>query len=163
LVPGAKPRGLWMKSSSASIGPGVAGHRLERVGIGVVLVLGDRQADDVPQVGSDAMGAALVEGVAGLAGARGRLASRGIGGGEQRGDVGAVAVGLVDRRGHLGDLDDHAGLFGRFGVIDDAGKRVEAEHQEAGAQYPAGHRVECVAVDPAHAIPCQQRCVRRGN
>ena len=101
--------------------------------------------------------------MAGLAGARRRLALRRIGGSEQRGDVGTVAIGLLDRRGDLGDLDDHAGLFGRFGVIDDAGKRVQAEHQQAGAQYPACHRVECVAVDPAHAIPCQQRCVRRGQ
>jgi hypothetical protein len=139
------------------VGPGVAGHRLERVGIGVVLMMGDGLADDVPQIGTDAMGPALVEGVAGLAGARGRLARRGIGGGEQRGDVGAVASVLVDGRGDLGDLDDHAGLLGRFGMIDDAGKRVEAEHQQAGAQYPAGHRVERVAVDLAHAIPCQQR------
>jgi hypothetical protein len=59
------------------VGPGVVGHRLERIGIGVVVVMGDGQADDAPQIGSDPMGAALVEGVAGLAGARRRLASPG--------------------------------------------------------------------------------------
>ena len=90
-------------------------------------------ADDVPQVGADAVRAALHEGMAGGAALRHGLAFRDAGGGEQR----------RDRRQHLGNGGGAAGRRGTLDAGDDVGGEGAAD--EGAEQDVAGAEPEAAA------------------
>jgi hypothetical protein len=105
---------IGMNSSSASIGPGVVGHRLERVGIGCSRHDGRWAGRRCPTSWVRPGEARPARRCGRLAGARCRLAAIGVrhGPGVRRF---AARRAPPHRRGrHLGDLDDHAGPLGAF-------------------------------------------------
>ena len=125
----------------------------KRVGIGVAGDVRDIRPDRGQEIGAGAVGAALIDGVAGGALAEAGLAGAEIGGLQARGDrrlgFRAAVAAFLD---HAGDRIAHR--LRTLGLEILARDQAGPEQHDAAAEHPARNRVEAIV----HAVKNLRRC-----